>query len=105
MAGDEEFWDDLLAHIRQRVLVPITGPELTVVKDGETVRPLTEVIARRLMDRYDLDVPPTRMTMGEAAAAFLRHRGRDEAERLYRLINDIIGQFEEESCEPFPGAG
>ena len=51
MADDEEFWDDLLAHIRQRVLVPITGPELTIVKDGDDVRPLTEVIARRLMAR------------------------------------------------------
>jgi hypothetical protein len=100
MADDEEFWDDLLAHIRQRVLVPITGPELTIVKDGDDVRPLTEVIARRLMARYDLDIPPTRMTMGEAAAAFLRQRGRDQAERLYRLVNDIIDQFEGESCEP-----
>ena len=100
MADNEEFWDDLLAHIRQRVLVPITGPELTIVKDGDDVRPLTEVIARRLMDRYDLDIPPTRMTMGEAAAAFLRQRGRDEAERLYRLVSDIIDQFEEESCDP-----
>ena len=28
--------------------------------------------------------------MGEAVAAFLRERGRDEVERLYRVINDII---------------
>jgi hypothetical protein len=100
MAADEEFWDDLLAHVRQGVLVPITGPGLTIVKDGDAVRPLTEVIARRLMDRYDLNIPPMRMTMGEAAAAFLRQRGRDEAERLYRVVNDVIGQFEEESCDP-----
>jgi hypothetical protein len=100
MSGDEDFWDDLLAHLRQKVLVPITGPGLTVVKDGNELRPLTEVIARRLMDRYDLDVPSMRMTMGEAAAAFLRQRGRDEADRLYRLVSDIIDEFEEESCEP-----
>jgi TIR domain len=97
---DEEFWEDLLAHIRQRVLVPITGPELTVVRNGDTVRPLTEIIAQRLMDRYDLDIPSTRMTMGEAAAAFLRQRGREEAERLYRIVCGIIAEFEDESCEP-----
>ncbi|WP_169816226.1 toll/interleukin-1 receptor domain-containing protein [Nocardia miyunensis] len=36
--------------------------------------------------------------MGEAVAAFLRERGRDEFERLYRVINGIIGEF-----DPAPG--
>ena len=37
-------------------------------------------------------------TMGEAVAAFLRERGRDEVERLYRVINDIIMEL-----DPAPG--
>ncbi len=36
--------------------------------------------------------------MGEAVAAFLRERGRDEVERLYRVINDIIVEL-----DPAPG--
>ena len=28
------FWDDLLEHIREQVLVPVVGPDLTVVKVG-----------------------------------------------------------------------
>ena len=28
--------------------------------------------------------------MDEAVAEFLRERGRDEVDRLYRVINDII---------------
>ena len=36
--------------------------------------------------------------MGEAVAAFLRERGRDEVERLYRVINDIIVKL-----DPAPG--
>ena len=36
--------------------------------------------------------------MGEAVAAFLRERGQDEVERLYRVINDII-----EELDPAPG--
>ena len=100
MVEDEDFWADLLAHIRQRVLVPIAGPDLNVVTVDGTEKTLTQVIAQRLMQRYDLDVPSTRMTMGTAAAAFLQKRGRDEGERLYRIINDIIGEFDSQSCEP-----
>ena len=36
--------------------------------------------------------------MGEAVAAFLRERGRDEVDRLYRVINDIIVEL-----DPAPG--
>jgi hypothetical protein len=100
MAENEDFWDDLLAHIRQGVLLPITGPDLNLVSAGEVSRPLTEVIARRLEDRYGLTLSAGRMTMGEAAAAFIRKRGRDEAERLYRVIYDIIGEYEDQSSAP-----
>jgi TIR domain len=100
MAENEDFWDDLLAHIRQRVLVPITGPDLNMVSAGGTSRPLTELIAHRLDDRYRLSLPADHMTMGEAAAAFIRQRGRDEAERLYRVIYDIIAEYEDQSSAP-----
>ena len=100
MGADEDFWDDLLAHIRQRVLVPITGPDLNAVVSDDDGGTLTQIIARRLADRYGLDVPPSRMTMGEAVGAFIRKRGRDEAERLYRVVSDIIAEFEEQPCAP-----
>ena len=29
MAEDEDSWDDLLAHVRQQVLIPVTGPSST----------------------------------------------------------------------------
>jgi TIR domain len=100
MAEDEDFWDDLLAHVRQRVLIPVTGPDLnTVVVDG-TSRTLTSLIATRLVERYDLDVSSAHMTMGEAAAAFIRKRGRDEAERLYRVVSDIIEEVGDQPCAP-----
>jgi hypothetical protein len=37
-------------------------------------------------------------TMGEAVAAFLRERGHDHLERLYRVINDIMMDL-----DPAPG--
>jgi hypothetical protein len=58
MADDEDYWDDLLAHLRQRVLIPVMGPELSTVAVDGTRRTLTELIAARLVKRYELDVSP-----------------------------------------------
>ena len=65
---DEEFWDDLLAHVQDGVLVPVVGPDLNTVSVDGVCRTLSELIATRLVEKYALDVPP-RMTMGDAAAA------------------------------------
>jgi hypothetical protein len=100
MAEDEDFWDDLLAHIRQQVLVPVVGPQLCVVTADGTRKALTELIAERLVARYDLATSPRPRTMRQAVAAFLRERGIDEAERLYRVINDIITSFDDQLSEP-----
>jgi TIR domain len=98
MGLNEDFWEDLLSHIRQRVLVPVVGPNLTVVNVGNTEQTFTSLIGQRLVERYQLTVSPGVTTMDEAVAAFLRERGQDEAERLYRVINDIIVKL-----DPAPG--
>ena len=51
---NEYFWEDLLSHIRQRVLVPVVGPELTVVNVGGADQTLTTLIGQRLAERYHL---------------------------------------------------
>jgi hypothetical protein len=98
MSLNEDFWEDLLSHIRERVLVPVVGPNLTVVNVGNTEQTFTSLIGQRLVERYQLTVSPGVTTMDEAVAAFLRERGQDEAERLYRVINDIIVKL-----DPAPG--
>ena len=79
-------------------LVPVVGPDVTVVKVGNAEQTLSALIGQRLAERYDLTVSPGMTTMGEAVAAFLRERGRDEVERLYRAINNIIMEL-----DPAPG--
>jgi hypothetical protein len=98
MGMNEEFWDDLLGHIRQQELVPMVGPDLTVVNVGNAEQTFTSLIGQRLAKKYQLTVSPGMTTMGEAVAAFLRERGHDEVERLYRVINDIIAEL-----DPAPG--
>jgi hypothetical protein len=86
----DDFWDDILGHIGQRELVPVVGPDLTIVNVGGAERILTTLIGERLAQRYELTTPSGTTTMRDAVEAFLRERGRDELERLYRVINDII---------------
>ena len=96
---NDDFWDDLLAHIRQRVLVPVVGPDVTVVKSDKADQTFSTLIGQRLVERWDLSVSPGPTTMDEAVAAFVRERGQDEIERLYRVINDIIVEVDPEPAD------
>jgi hypothetical protein len=96
MGVDDDFWDDLLGHIRDQALVPVVGPDVTVVEAGNQT--LTTLIGQRLVERYHLTVSRGTVTMGQAVAAFLRERGRDDVGELYRRIKDII-----EELDPAPG--
>jgi hypothetical protein len=86
---NDVFWDDLLGHIRRQELVPVAGPDLSVVNVGKREQTLTELIVHRLAERYHLTVSAG-ATTSEAVAAVLRARGREEVDRVYRIINDII---------------
>ena len=52
--------------------MPVVGPDLTVVKVGDTEQTFTTLIGQRLAERYQLTVSPGTLTMGEAVAAVLR---------------------------------
>lgn len=98
MGGDDDFWDDLLGHIRDQKLVPVVGPHATVVNVDGAEHTLTSLIGQRLAERFPMTLSPG-MTMDEAVTVYLRDRGRDEVElRLYRVINSIIREL-----EPVPG--
>ena len=47
-----DFWDDLLEHIREQVLVPVVEPDLTVVKVGGAEQTLTTFIGQRLAEKF-----------------------------------------------------
>jgi hypothetical protein len=98
VGGDDDFWDDLLDHIRDRKLVTVVGPDVTMVNVGNAEQTLSSLIGQRLAERFPPTVSPG-MTMSEAVTAFLRDRGREEVElRLYRVINNIIREL-----DPVPG--
>ena len=99
----DEFWEDLLAFIDERQVIPVVGPELLEVgEEGHRV-PLYRAVAERLVRRYGLqpasdteasdinaDVVLLRPQhdLNDAVCALAR-RGR-RVQDLYRPINDAL---------------
>lgn len=97
-ASDDLFWDHLLGHIEDRRLLPVIGPELTTVTDGDGEQTFTSLIGQRLAAKYGLSAPQRLTTMQEAVAAILQERGRDEVELLYGRINRLIKELDPQPC-------
>lgn len=99
MQPDEDFWDDLLAHLAERQLVAVVGPELVLTNDGARLLPLNQLIGERLAARYKLTLDGGAPAGLDAAVrACLAARGRDQQERLYRVVNDLLAEI-----DPQPG--
>ena len=98
MNTNEDFWDDVLGHIEEQRLVPVVGPELTVINTGNVEVTFSSLIGQRLASKYELDTLSEIRTMDEAVAAILHAQGRDEVELLYGRINRIIKEI-----NPGPG--
>ncbi len=92
----EEFWEDLLAFIEDRRVIPVIGAELlTLETDGKHL-PLYRVVADRLLCKYGLSA--VALDGGETlrehrefndAVCVLARAGR-RIKDLYRPVNDIL---------------
>lgn len=100
MAASEDFWDDILGHLRDRVLLPVIGPELVTMQDGDRRVTLSRLLGERVAARYQLDVSwGPHSGLDEAVGAFLAVRGSREAERLYRVVNDLVSTLDPQPSE------
>ena len=98
-----DFWDDLLAHIEERRVIPVLGQELLkITEQGREVR-LYRALAERLLEKYGLkaasgavegEVGETEVVLrpylelNDAVSALAR-RGK-RIQDLYRPINDLL---------------
>ena len=48
--NDDVFWDHLLGHIDDRRLVPLVGPELTIINTGDAEQTFSSLIGQRLSE-------------------------------------------------------
>jgi len=99
VAASEDFWDDILGHLKERVLLPVIGPELVTVKDGDRRVTLSRLVGERLAarDKLDVDWGPE-SGLDDAVGAYLTARG-NEAHRLYRVVNDLLSDLNPEPPE------
>ncbi len=95
MTADEDFWDDLLGHLTEGMLVPVVGPDLLVFQDGDREVTLSRMLGERLSARYKVDVAwHDGGTLDDAVRAVLARAGRDKLERLYRVVNDALREID-----------
>lgn len=86
----EGFWADLLDYIQERTVIPVIGPELVTVRDGDRDVPLYRWLAQRLA--ADLGLPsaelPAGFDLNDVVSMHLRRRG--EREELYARIHRML---------------
>jgi hypothetical protein len=84
------FWDNLLDYIQDRTVIPVIGPELVTVREGNLDVPLYRWIAQRLA--VDLELPtaelPAGFDLNDVVSMHLRRRG--EREELYPHIHRML---------------
>jgi hypothetical protein len=96
----EGFWDNLLDYIEDRTVVPVIGPELVTVREGDREVLLYRWVAQRLA--ADLELPtaelPGDFGLNEVVALHLRRRG--EREELYPHIHRMLRHAALAPAEP-----
>ena len=71
MSASQDFWDDLLGHLKDRALLPVIGPELVTVQDGERRVTLSQLLGERLAERYQLAGSNGPPGLDDAVGAYL----------------------------------
>lgn len=92
-----EFWDDLLAYVDERSVIPVLGSELLTVEEEGIEVPLYRAVAERILRNYGLVGVTLRphMELNDAVCALVVQKGK-KIQDLYRpisdLLNTVIGQ-------------
>jgi hypothetical protein len=98
----EEFWDDLLAFIEERLVIPVVGAELLTVDDDGQPVPLYRAAGERLLRKYrpagaaDV-VLREHFELNDAVCALVAAGRR--VKDLYRPIHDILEDLTAQQVE------
>lgn len=89
---EAELWDELLANLDERRVIPIVGPDLLVVDTPRGTMPLESFLAAELADRVGLTDLRAPRNLNEVVCAHLRRGQRREA--LYPRLKTIFQETE-----------
>lgn len=95
-----EFWDELLALVDERRVIPIVGADLAIVEIDGVRKPLQRVVGERLAERLRIDTGalPAGFTLNDVACRHLELRGRRE--EIYPKLRGIVKELQVEPPEP-----
>ena len=86
---DDEFWEELLAYVEERRVVPFVGSALLAVEGGT----LYQLLARRLAEKLRIEAAalPAKPDLNDVASAFLSRGGRREEvyPKLRLILRDL----------------
>ncbi|MCW5632913.1 MAG: toll/interleukin-1 receptor domain-containing protein [Rubrivivax sp.] len=85
-----QFWDDLLLFIEDGRVIPVIGPELVTVADGDTSLPLVQWLARGLARVLELPAAdlPAAFDLNDVVALHVRRGG--ERDMLYARLLQLL---------------
>lgn len=89
----DEFWEELLACIEERRVIPIVGPDLLLVDDSAARKTLNRLLAEKLAERLHLDTAalPAGAGLNDVVCQHLKTRGRRE--EVYPKIRAIMKEL------------
>ena len=89
----DAFWDELLAFVEAKSVIPIIGPTLAVVEYDGRIEPYQQVLARQLALRLKLLGLPESPTMQDVVNAYLARPGT-KRQGIYRELGDLAAKLQ-----------
>jgi len=91
MPMSDRAWEDLLAYVADRKVVPIIGPELLAIPTGQGEINLYRLIAEKVAAQFGLQFgPESEHELNDLVYAYLEQNRRARVDDLYRPINDVL---------------
>ena len=102
MAFDERQWNRLLTDIKNRLVIPVIGPEIVALKSNGQSTTLLRYLAKELVTRMGASSSEgldRECELNDVICRFLRRPGSDP-EELYYEIGEILGERSWSTPEP-----
>ncbi len=96
----DAFWDELLAFIEAKSVIPIIGPELAIVEFEGRTEPYQRVLARQLAQRLKLPNITEPLSLPDVISAYLARPGA-KRQGIYRELGDIAAKLQVAIPAPF----
>lgn len=96
----DSFWDELLAFVEARSVIPIIGPELAIVEYDGRREPYQQLLARQLAARLKLGGLPEDPALHDVVSSYLARPGA-KRQGIYRELGDLAAKLQVGIPEPF----